>query len=553
MAFVVGVASAQPPTEPEIGDRGLPPLQTDTIDRGHLVVRFASGTSPSAIRSLNASHGVAVANVHPRSMLYRLQLPPQANAEQVLQAFQRNPLVEEAGFNYVGQLLETPNDVHYPQQWHLHDTTGGMWASSAWDAGSALGSGVVVAVVDTGVAYENYERAAGAGLPALSFRVSPDLDATTFVSPWNFIYDDSHANDDHGHGTHVAGTVSQDTNDSYGTAGVARNASIMPVKVLNYAGSGNSDDIAEAIYYATDNGADVINMSLGFSGTGGTSENGTVCEEIVGLGAALEYSDQRGVVVVAAAGNDGGIVNCPAAYPTVIAVGATDYAGQVSSYSSRGSALDIAAPGGDPNADLNGDGYSDGVLQSSYCTSGTFIILSGGTFDQFCSIFMSGTSMASPHVAGVAALLLGEDSTLSPAEVRHYLETTARDRGATGWDSLFGWGVLDARAALNALVGVSPTPTVTASTPTPSPTVAPSATAEPTVTATPASDATPSPTPCPQGWVKRGLCSPGESTPTPTPDGQATPTPTPTLDPPGDATATPTPCPQGWIKQGRCQ
>jgi titin len=257
----------------------------------------------------------------------------------------------------------------------------------------------------------------------------------------------------------------------------------MPLKILDFSGNGSGADLVEAIYYAVDNGADVINMSLGFPGSGEPDANGAVCGEVLGLADALNYAADHEVVVVAAAGNDGGdLVSCPAAYPTVIAVGATRIDGQVTFYSNRGAALDIAAPGGDPNVDQDGDGFNDGVLQETYCLD-AFTMLITGDYGQFCEMYLSGTSMASPHVAGTAALLLGADPGLSALQVRYLIETTAHDRGAAGWDSEYGHGALDGAAAVASLLAGPPPEITPTPFPTPTPIVAPNAPSELVATA----------------------------------------------------------------------
>ncbi|MGB2696085.1 MAG: S8 family serine peptidase, partial [Dehalococcoidia bacterium] len=354
------------------------------------------------------------------------------------------------------------------------------------------------------------------GLSTQTFALAPDLAGKTFVAPYDFSNNDTHANDDNGHGTHAAGTIAQDTGNAYGVAGMARNATIMPVKVLAWDGTGYDNDLVEAIYYAVDNGADVINLSLEFSGTGLPNGSGDYCTEIVGLADALDYAYVHGVVVAAAAGNTGATtVSCPAAYPTVIAVGATRFDGQRPSYSNQGATLDVTAAGGDPTVDQNSDGFSDGVLQETYCND-YFTLLLSGVYNSFCDVFMSGTSMAAPHVAGLAALLLGEDSSLTPDEVRTYIETTARDRGAAGWDTAYGWGEIKAKAAVAALAAESPKKT-------PTPTPAPKGTATPT--STPNGTPTPTKTPSPSPTLTP------TRTPTPTPTPTASPTPTPTVEP----------------------
>ncbi len=438
-----------------------------------LVVRFRDDAAPDAIQKLNRALGVKSDKAHGRSGLHGIEFPDGTDLQAVLDAYRKSGLVQVAGFDFIARAFDAPNDPNYPLQWDLQNTDGGMWAEGAWALAPNPGQGVVVAVIDTGVAFEQYNAAAG--FFPQHFSPAPDLAGVTFVAPHNFLNNTVHADDDNGHGTHVTGTIAQATNNNYGVAGIANRASVMPLKILDYSGSGSAADLVEAIYYATDNGAKVINMSLGFSGTGAPDANGEVCTEIVGLGAALDNAFDHGVVVVAASGNDGGTtVACPAAYPTVVAVGATRFDGQVTFYSNQGSELDITAPGGDPNVDQNGDGHADGILQETYCVDWLTLLL-GGDYSQFCDVFLEGTSMASPHVAATAALLLGQNGALTPLQVRYYLESTARDRGAAGWDSAYGWGALDATAALTALAG-GPPPNITPA-PRPSPTPAPGPTA----------------------------------------------------------------------------
>lgn len=422
---------------------------------GQLMVKFRRGTSVDAINGLNAIVGARVLKFHPLSRTHRLGFPGGANLGQVLAAFRNSPIVEEAGYNYIVHAFGVPNDIYYqPYQWNLYNAASGIWWEEIWDAPeNREGEGVVVAIIDTGVAFESHGP----------FIQAPDLNKT-FVFPRNFLTDDAHANDDNGHGTHVAGTIAQDTDNSVATAGVAPKARIMPLKILAWNGAGTADDLNEAIYYAVVHGARIINLSLGFPSSGSPDKSGQVCTEITGLNAALQHAYDSGVVIVAAAGNDGGnVVNCPAAYPTVIAVGATRYDGQRASYSTGGSALDIVAPGGDPNVDQNQDGYGDGILQVTYCydayTMYLYYQLFGfNLYTTFCSNFYAGTSMATPHVSGAAALILSVKPEATPDDVRTYLQATARDYGPTGWDPSFGWGLLNASAALAAATGGGTTP-----------------------------------------------------------------------------------------------
>jgi len=494
-----GTGQARDPDPPRIAERNAAARDAapELSDR-QIVVRFQPGASLQAIAGQTVAFGGRILEADSRSGLYRISLPDGGNPAAIVAALQSSPIVDEAARSYIARAYETPDDTNYSYQWHMHNTVGGMWAEGAWDLSANKGAGVVVAVIDTGAAYEQYNGSVGGVFPQ-AFQPAPDLATTAFVDPWNFINNNTHANDDNGHGSHVTGTITQDTNNAYGVAGVAYDSSIMPLKVLDYSGAGADADLVEALYYAVDHNADVISMSLGFTGTGAPDGNGDVCTEVLGLNAALDYAYQHGVVVVAAAGNDGSSqVTCPAAYPTVIAVGAGRFDGQAVSYSNGGPALDLIAPGGDPNVDQNGDGFSDGVVQETYCYD-WLTLLFLGWYGDFCDIFMSGTSMATPHVAGTAALLLGEDPSLTPDQVRSYLETTARDRGPAGWDESYGWGALDARAALEALAG-GPAPTNTPAptdTPTPTEPPAPTDTATPTATRTPTHTPSPTNTPAP--------------------------------------------------------
>ena len=502
----LGTSGASTPQPPLREAAAPPPAGGGAIAPGRLVVRFKPGVSADAMRFQNAALGAREAGSHPRSGLHVLQLSNAAAADAALAAYRRSPIVESAGYSYVVRAFDAPNDTNYAYQWDMHDTTGGVWAESAWGLATNHGQGVVVAVIDSGVAYEDFTGPGPLGNSTV-YRRSPDLAGKTFVAPYDFVNNDAHPNDDNGHGTHVTGTIAEDTDNNFGVAGVAYAATIMPLKVIQLDGTGQDADLVEALYYAVDHGARVINMSLGFSGTGAPDANGVPCTEVVGLNDALEYAYSHGVVIAAAAGNEGAnVVSCPAAYPTVIAVGATRFDGTRPAYSNTGSALDVAAAGGDPNVDQNHDGFSDGVVSETYCYD-YISLLFLGSYDAFCDIFMSGTSMATPHVAGLAALLLGEDATLTPDQVRALIQTTARDRGAAGWDPAYGWGEIDARAAVAALAGASPTATPPAatstpadtatSTPTATNTAVPTATSTPNATNTAVPTATRTPAPVP--------------------------------------------------------
>ncbi|MBD1921100.1 peptidase S8 [Microcoleus sp. FACHB-831] len=320
----------------------------------------------------------------------------------LLNALKKSDIAKQTEFiepNYIYNAYGVPNDPDYSKQWNLRSIN----VESAWD--ETKGAGVTVAVIDTGVS------------------VVPDLKDTKFVPGYDFVNNKENADDDNGHGTHVAGTVAQATNNGYGVAGVAYEASIMPLKVLSGSGGGTVSDIAEAIKFAADNGAGVINMSLG---GGGESQ---LMQE------AIEYAHSKGVVIVAAAGNsDENEASYPARYPRVIGVSALNSAGEKAFYSSYGAGVDISAPGGDTSKNQLG-----GILQETigYDDEGNIIT-------NFAAY--QGTSMAAPHVAGVAALVKASGIT-EPDEVLSVLKQSAR---AVAEDPLnhFGSGHLDAGAAV---------------------------------------------------------------------------------------------------------
>jgi serine protease len=418
-----------------------------TNGQGHapdeIIVKFKPGVSQSVIDNINREHGTTVIYTSPFAGFKRFKIPKGRTAEQMVEILSKNPNVEYTELNYIAYTLMVPNDPLYSYQWHLDNpVNGGINMEPAWDI--ATGGGVIVAVIDTGVAYENYSE--GSRRWKTQYSIAPDLADTSFVPGYDFVNNDTHPDDDEGHGTHVTGTIAQSTNNGLGVAGVAFGCSIMPIKVLNKNGSGTYTAIADGIYYAADHGADVINMSLGGSSGSITLEN------------AVAYAYGHGVTIVCASGNDGqSTVSYPAAYDNYcIAVGATNYAEQVTGYSNGGSSLDLTAPGGDGH-DYNGDGYMDGVLQQTH---------DGTNYSNFSYWFYTGTSMATPHVSGVAALVISHGNASTPDEVREALESTAKDKGPAGWDSEYGWGIVDAYAALQWVSGpIDNPPTVTITNP----------------------------------------------------------------------------------------
>jgi len=308
--------------------------------------------------------------------------------------------------NSVSPTSTSPNDPRYAEQWNFQMVR----AEAAWKR--SRGTGVVVAVIDTGVS----------GTSSGKGQACRDFGSTTFTAGYDFVNRDTDPYDDHGHGTHVAGTIAEATNNSEGVAGLAYGATIMPLKVLSASGSGTSADIADAIRWAADKGANVINMSLG-----------SPFPDAV-IRSACTYASKKGVVIVAAAGNSGKQgVGYPAAYSECIAVSSVGPSGKLAGYSSWGKQVALAAPGGDIG------GYSDrdesaGILQNT-----NLPVEYGGQGDGYYAF--QGTSMASPHVAAAAALVMAQ-GIKDPAKVRKALTESAAK--VTGGDvKKYGAGILN--------------------------------------------------------------------------------------------------------------
>jgi len=358
---------------------------------------------------------------------------------ETVRELRRKPGVEYAVPNYVARASAfTPNDPGYRLQWNLFGSNG-VNMPEAWELAAARGApggrGAVVAVLDTGVAYRRYGR----------FRRAPDL--RRFARGYDFVGEDRFPNDHNGHGTHVAGTIAESTNNGIGAAGIAYEARIMPVRVLDSEGAGDTISISRGIRYAARRGADVINLSLEFDARVRASQ-------IPDVVAALRYARRKGSVVVAAAGNQGDrVVSYPARATDVIGVASTTIRGCQSEFSNSGIAVDLAAPGGGadaPNADnpydaqfCRPDASGRFIYQQTFVRSVRRFGLPGG---------YEGTSMSAPHVSGAAALVMATGRlgrrNPTPAEVERHLEATARDLGPPGFDRRYGSGLLDVAAAL---------------------------------------------------------------------------------------------------------
>jgi thermitase len=346
--------------------------------------------------------------------VYLLDLHEGLDLFSVIDALAGDPLVEYAEPDYILKTAIQPNDLNFPLQWGLHNTGQAILGSAgridadidlpeAWDI-SKGSQDIIIAIVDTGVGLTH-----------------PDL-ISKLVLGYNFADVNDNPQDLNGHGTHVAGIAAAATNNTTGVAGVCWNCKIMPLKALG-TNSGSVVKVADAIRYAADNGAHVINLSLGGSEPSDT------------LLSAIRYAYLKNIPVVAAMMNEAETypnrIYYPAAYPETIAVGATDKFDLRAFYSSYGDHIDLVAPGSD--------------ILSTYILSPYYY-------------YMSGTSMATPHVAGVLGLMRSMAPSKTIEDLRNILRASADDLGATGWDIYYGAGRLNAYKALqqtNAISSVS--------------------------------------------------------------------------------------------------
>ena len=400
-----------------------------------VIVRYEQGTGGGVAAEVAADAGTEPVQALPGGS-EQLQIDDGDSVRETIAELNADPNVAYAVPNWRARAAAEPNDPGFRLQWNLFSTYG-INVVEAWSLAQGLGApagrGAVVALLDSGVAYERRGR----------YRRAPDLRRSTFVRPYDFIEKDSHPNDVFGHGTHVAGTIAQTTNNGVGTAGIAYNAKIMPLRVLDANGEGDSAAIARAIRYAARYRADVINLSLEFPAE-------VRAAEIPDVLAAIRYAHRRGSVVVAAAGNQADIaVAYPARAQSVIAVGATTITGCQADYSNAGEDLDLMAPGGGADAPNN-----DSLWDSAHCSPdsiGRPIIQQ--TFTRGVTRFglprsYEGTSMAAPHVSAIAALLIATKRLgphPSPRDVEAHLEATTRP---TDRPDRYGAGLVDAAAAL---------------------------------------------------------------------------------------------------------
>jgi serine protease len=434
-----------------------------------LVTPALAPTQAPAAVGVSAAHGFV-----PRQLIIKLDgaetartvpLPEGASVRRAVAALRSESRVAYAAPNFIATASVAPEEITSPvpndhgpisgppgppggwvtKQWNflpwegegtplLPVSPGGIDAVGAWEhleaAGHPGAEGITVAVLDTGIAY----RAAGK-----RFRRSPDFTSGQFVKGYDFVDDDHLPLDENGHGTHIAGTIAEKTNNGIGLAGLAFRAKLMPVRVLDARGRGRADEIAKGIRFAVANGADVINMSFNF-GCG---------RDVPSVDEALRQAYSRGAIAVASVGNLGseGCVAPPATSPHVIGVGGSTEGGCLGGYSLAGRDVDLLAPGGGPPAPGCPSISTGSIFQ---------VTLKAGTTRRFAEPGnYIGTSMSAAHVSGVAAMVLSSGTVERKrkpgrvAAVTQRLRRTARDLGQP--ETRQGAGLIDAGLATEAV------------------------------------------------------------------------------------------------------
>ena len=386
---------------------------------GEVLVKFKPTLRNQVIEATLAAYSTKKIKRIPRLDIYELQISKHFTVEQMVYALNQNPDVEFAEPNFIARVAATPNDAYYKYQYALHNTGqeigisgspsgksgADIKATAAWDETKGTAEDII-AIIDSGVDFDH-----------------PDIKNKVVSRGRDLVNNDFDATDDLGHGTFVAGIAAADTNNSEGVAGVAWNCKILPVKVMDKEGQGDYGWLVEGLIWAADNGADVINLSLGGSDT---SES---------LRQALKYAHDKGIVIAAATGNEGSSVLYPAAYDEFcLAVAATDYNDAQTSWSNFGPEVDVAAPG-------------DRVLGPVP----TWYWASLGDPESIPYAFGSGTSASTPHVAGLAALVKSSKPWLTADEIMDIIRFTSDDVNSAehkGKDDLIGYGRINMEKAL---------------------------------------------------------------------------------------------------------
>lgn len=433
----------------ELGIRGARPL---FVEREGLSTRQAEALllrRANAARDRRKGRAAQTVALPELANIYVFLVPTSADLERAAERLASDPHVEYAHPNYLAQASMIPNDPFYSSVGSWGQSYDDLWglkridASVAWDL--SQGAGTLVAVVDTGIDETHPDIAANLWSNPLEIPGNGiDDDGNGHIDDvigWNFVNNNGSPHDGHGHGTHVSGTIAAIGNNSIGVIGVAPQARVIAVKGLDNNGSGPFDRLAQAVVYAATSGADVINNSWGCSAS---------CPSIPVVEDAVRAAHALGAVVVFAAGNSSADVQgySPQNMGETITVGAVDHLDVISSFSNRGVGLDIAAPGGD-SADATPNQAYRNIL--SLRSAGTNMQFNAAQIVANDYYRVEGTSMAAPHVAGLAALILARHPAWSNEQVRQAIRQSADDIGSAGFDPLTGYGRINARRAVQAL------------------------------------------------------------------------------------------------------
>ncbi len=392
------------PENEQVAQINTMPLETVVYNQQDYIIKFTRDLSENEInKKVLNKHGEIISRISENNT-YKFRL--KNNDIELLNDLRNNPLVAYIEPDYLVHIQTIPDDPDYNKQWNLQL----LGLEKTWENNKG-NSQITVAVVDTGILATH---------PDLRDKIVPGYD---FIDGDN---DPTDTDPDFSHGTHVAGIIGAMTDNSQGVAGVNWNVKIMPVRVIGPDGNGGYSNLISGIYWAVDNGADVINLSLA-----GSVDSSSLKE-------AVEYAVDSGVTVVAAAGNNGSSpILYPARYEKVISVGAIGPDKDLAYYSNYGQDLDLVAPGGD-----------NSVLSSNYNTILSTAGYMNGSQQIHKYSWAQGTSMAAPHVSGLVSLMYGAGIT-DPHHIKDKLKKTADDLGPAGEDEQYGAGLVNINSALN--------------------------------------------------------------------------------------------------------
>lgn len=389
---------------------------------GEVLVRFAPGVSTEVQQTIAQEAG-ALFTKRRFAIRHALLSVPVSGENDVIDALLQNASVELAELNYLGEAGYTPSDQLYPSQWHLEQSADAdINASAAWDI-TRGNPGLLVAVLDSGLLQDQPEFSGRIYTNAGESANGIDDDGNGLVDDlhgWDYAEEtangDPDPHDEHGHGSWVTSVFGANADEAFGIVGVDHFATLLPIRVLGADNMGSTADLVAGLYYAVDQGADIINLSL----------INFPKQDV--LTDALDYADSRGAILIACAGNGGADtadVQYPGSHPRTISVGATQADDTLAEFSSTGDTVDLVAPG-------------QGILAADH----------EEPYEPDVAASVSGCSLATPIVSGIASLMLSIDPSLDRDRILSILADSAVDLGDPGWDRKFGWGRVDAAAAL---------------------------------------------------------------------------------------------------------